>query len=125
LTTDSTPKRGKILWFSWRNIHHPWGGGEERFLHRVCTCLVENGYDVTVVSCKTNSKQADQSKTRYQTLEIGTHDSYPILAFFYALWRGRRYNIVIEDTSKIPLYLLVRNKLVVVHHLSRLIFFEE
>src|SRR5207247_849656 len=64
-------------------------------------------------------------RTRYRTLEIGTHDSYPILAFLYALWRGRQYNIVVEDTSKIPLYLLVPRKLVVVHHLSRLIFFEE
>lgn len=64
-------------------------------------------------------------KKLYRQIEVGDHDHYPIHAWWYMLTHGRMYDVVVEDVSKIPLFVPCKRKLTLVHHLNRRIYFEE
>ena len=98
-------------------------------MHEIAKRLSIKGFDVLALTSGFKGLPEKEIIEGYRVNRIGDHDSYP----FHLHKVLRRHiacaDIIVEDTSKIPLYTPLRSGgkpvVAVVHHLSREIYFEE
>jgi len=120
-----------ILWLQWRDIKHPWSGGAEVYMHQICKRLAQKGHKIHAITSWHPKLKHKETIDGYTIQRIGNHDNYilhiPKILKTYKNWA----NIIIEDTSKIPLLtpILRPNKtppvVAIVHHLNRDIYLQE
>ena len=118
-----------ILWLQWRDIRHPWAGGAEVYMHEICRRLVLEGHEVLALTSGFKGLPESEVVDGYRVERVGDHDLY-LLGLHGVLGRYARWaDVVVEDTSKVPLYTPIRLRgkpiVAVVHHLNRGIYFEE
>ncbi len=121
----------RILWLQWRDIRHPWGGGAEVYMHQIARRLAARGHQVVAVTSWHPGLRRVEELGGYTVVRVGDHDLYPLqLPRVLARYRGWA-DVIVEDTSKVPLYLPLLRPVhglpvvAVVHHLNRGIYFQE
>jgi len=120
-----------VLWLNWRDVKHPWAGGAEIHQHELAQRLAREGHRVTVFSSWHPGLDRKEQVGGYTIIRVGNNETYPL-----AVWRFLRvatdYDLIIENTNKVPLYTWVplllsktRQLVAIVHHLNRRIYFRE
>jgi len=96
----------RLLLVNWQDIENPQGGGAEIHLHEIFGRLAASGHEVTLLcggwpGC-TPRARIDGMEVR----RVGTRQSFAALAclYFRRELLGTKWDLVIEDINKIPLY---------------------
>jgi glycosyltransferase involved in cell wall biosynthesis len=119
----------RILWLQWRDIKSPWAGGAEVYMHEILKRLCIKGHEALALTSGFKDLPMEEVLEGYRIKRLGSHDSYLLhlhkTLSQYTAWA----DVVVEDTSKIPLYTPLRSNgkpvVAIVHHLNREIYFEE
>ena len=119
----------KILWFNWKDIHHPEAGGAEVVTHELAKRLVTNGFEVTLLTARyTNSNEFDEiDGIKIIRAGKGRLTHYFVAGAYYLKHLKNKYDIVIEEINTVPYFLSFfkgKEKFFLFYHqLSREIWF--
>lgn len=107
---------------NWQDRLNPQAGGAEIHLHEVFGRLAERGHHVTALVSAWPGAPRREEIDGIEVLRAGTRFTYSLAApvAYRRSLRGRRFDVVVEDLNKVPLFtpLWVRRPLVLlVHHL--------
>jgi len=112
----------RILVLNWQDRENPQAGGAELHLHQIFGRLVARGHTVDLL-CSGWSNAAPRAMIDgIDVHRVGSRHSYPFLAhrYYSRNLESQKYDVVIEDLNKAPLYtpLWKTPRLVgLVHHL--------
>ena len=118
----------KIIWLPWKDTNHPAAGGAEVVQHQLCTRLVADGHDVTVITARAKGQSASETINGYQVLRGGNRFSV-----YWRAWRQYRQqptpDVVIEEVNTIPFFarFYARNTkhIMLFHQLARQVWLYE
>ncbi|MEP6732448.1 MAG: glycosyltransferase family 4 protein [bacterium] len=96
----------KLLLVNWQDRDNPQAGGAEIHLHEIFGRLASQGNEVTLLC---GGWVGSDPRTRLDGIEIirvGTRHTFPFLArkHFNAELAQRRFDMMVEDVNKVPLY---------------------
>lgn len=120
----------KILVLNWQDISNPLGGGAEVHFHETFAPMVRMGHEVTLFCSSYPGAKHEETMNGIRVIREGGRYLFNYRVMFRYLTRLRReeYDIVVDDTNKIPFFtpLYVRKPLYfIVHHLfGKSIFLE-
>jgi glycosyltransferase involved in cell wall biosynthesis len=120
----------RILVLNWQDHENPQAGGAELHLREIFRRLVTMGHSVDLLCSSWEGAPQRASLDGIDVHRIGTRSTYPFLArrYFEKNLRANKYDVVIEDLNKVPLFtpLWGLPKLVaLVHHLFGATVFRE
>lgn len=112
----------KILVFNWRDIKNPEAGGAEVHIHEILKRLCQKGYEITMVSSNFDGAEKEEYIDGIHIIRIGNKYLMNIYAllYYFKLRKYKKFDVVIDDISKIPLYtpLYIRKPIIaIVHHM--------
>jgi glycosyltransferase involved in cell wall biosynthesis len=89
-----------ILWITWKDNEHPERGGAEEVAYQLCTRLLANGHQVTLLTTDYPHAKAT-TIPGMTTIRVGTSRYVqPFQALWYYLRRLRnKYDVVIEEVN--------------------------
>ena len=119
-----------ILVLNWQDRQNPQAGGAEIHLHEIFSRIVAAGNRVDLLCSGFADSAPLVELDGISVHRVGSRHSYPFLAhrYYSTELAGRRYDVVVEDLNKIPLYtpLWGFKRLVgIVHHLFGATAFRE
>ncbi|GAB4149186.1 MAG: glycosyltransferase family 4 protein [Patescibacteria group bacterium] len=119
----------KILWLNWKDIYHPDAGGAEKIQHEICRRLVQNGYEVTLLTSIYPDAAPSGKIDGYQVLRMGNAKStHTFLArSYFSKHLKNQFDLIVEEVNTAP-YLIKSvsgNEKVVIYYnqLAREIWF--
>jgi glycosyltransferase involved in cell wall biosynthesis len=119
----------RILLVNWHDWTHPQAGGAEVHLREVVSRWSAWGHEVTLLCAGEGGKPREQVLLGTRVLRAGHRKTFNwVLPAAYRRLRDERFDLVIEDVNKIPLYLPLfarRPVLALVHHLFGSVAFLE
>lgn len=120
----------RILVLNWQDRLNPQAGGAETHLHEVFGRLAARGWDVTLLASGWPGAPARETVDGMDVHRIGGRYSYALHApRYYASRLGPgRFDLVVEDLNKVPLYSPLwagRPVVLLVHHLFGATAFRE
>jgi glycosyltransferase involved in cell wall biosynthesis len=96
----------RILVLNWLDRENPQAGGAELHLHQVFGRLAARGHEVSLLCSGWKESPPETVLDGIQVHRVGSRHTFPFLAFGYyrkhLAWR--KYDVVIEDLNKAPLY---------------------
>jgi glycosyltransferase involved in cell wall biosynthesis len=112
----------RILVLNWQDHENPQAGGAELHLREIFTRLVARGHGVDLLCSSWKGAAQRVNLGGIDVHRIGNRSTYPFLArgYFEKNLRANRYDVVIEDLNKVPLYTpfwRVPKLVTLVHHL--------
>jgi len=112
----------RILVLNWQDRENPQAGGAELHLHQIFGRLVARGHTVDLLCSGWSSAAPRAMIDGIDVHRVGSRHSYPFLAhrYYSRNLESQKYDVVIEDLNKAPLYtpLWKTPRLVgLVHHL--------
>ena len=120
----------RILVLNWQDHQNPRAGGAELHLREVFSRIVARGHQVDLLCSSWESAPARVTLDGIDVHRVGNRHTYPFLARGYYAQRlaPKKYDVVIEDLNKVPLYSPlwgVRKLVALVHHLFGATVFRE
>lgn len=122
----------KILFFSWRDINHPWAGGSEVNTQEIAKRWVSQGHQVGILCSHYPKRRASSDRDRIDGIEIyrvgGRFSIYLLAPIYYLLNLRNKYDIIIDVENGIPFFtplFCLKPKCCLVHHIHRAVFFVE
>ena len=120
----------RILVLNWQDRENPQAGGAELHLHQIFGRLAARGNSVDLLCSGWSNAASRTTIDGIDVHRVGSRYSYPFLAHRYYMknLEARKYDVVIEDLNKAPLYtpLWKANHVVaLVHHLFGATAFRE
>ena len=87
----------RLLILSWRDIKNPLAGGAEKYIHSICTRLVQDGHEVIFFTSTFQGAKDEEMVDGVKIIRRGNQIRTYLLAFlFYMLhWRGK-FDCVVE-----------------------------
>ncbi len=112
----------RVLVLNWLDRENPQAGGAEMHLHETFGRIAADGWEVTLVSSGWDGASDRAELDGMKVHRVGGRHSYLIQAPRYArrLLRRDRFDVVVEDLNKVPLFTPFwcrRPVLLLVHHL--------
>lgn len=123
-------KKLRILVFNWRDLRNRKAGGAEVRLHEILSRIIQRGHECVLVTTRHKGLAKEEVINGILVKRIGPEYAFSFLAplyYLYLILKGNRYDLVVEDISKIPLFtsLFVRRPLVgILHQFHGPIFFK-
>jgi glycosyltransferase involved in cell wall biosynthesis len=119
----------RILIFNWRDIKHPEAGGAEIHLHEIFKRIATE-HEVVLVSSKFAGGNKVEIIDGIKVIRVGNKFLFNYAAFWYFMRKLRRekFDVIVDDISKVPLFtpLYTKKPLVAIdHHLHGRILFKE
>ncbi len=96
----------RILVVNWQDRENPQAGGAEIHLHEIFGRLAARGHDVTLLCGGWPGCPPRATLDGIEVIRAGTRHTFALVArraFGHEL-RGRRFDLLVEDINKIPLY---------------------
>ena len=96
----------RILVVNWQDRENPQAGGAEIHLHEIFGRLAARGHDVTLLCGGWPGCPPRASLDGIEVIRTGTRHTFAFVArraLGHEL-RGRRFDVLVEDINKIPLY---------------------
>ncbi len=120
----------KILVLNWQDHANPQAGGAEIHLREVFKRVVAAGHRVDLLCSSFPGAESRVTLDGISVHRVGTRHTYPFLARKYYVDKlsGERYDVVIEDLNKVPLFTplwRLPRLVVLVHHLFGVTAFKE
>lgn len=120
----------RILVLNWQDHENPRAGGAELHLREVFSRIVTRGHQVDLLCSSWESAPPRLTLDGIDVHRVGNRHTYPFLARGYYAERlaPNKYDVVIEDLNKVPLYTPlwgVRKLVALVHHLFGATVFRE
>jgi glycosyltransferase involved in cell wall biosynthesis len=96
----------RILVVNWQDRENPMAGGAEIHLHEIFGRLTRSGYDVTLLCGGWPHAPARDELDGIHVHRVGTRYTFPFhaRAAFRRLAAQRRFDVIVEDINKVPLY---------------------
>jgi glycosyltransferase involved in cell wall biosynthesis len=96
----------KILWFSWKDIHHPLAGGAEVVTDSLLSRLVVDGHDVTLLTSSYPKATHTDHIHGYTVVRVGGRLSVYWQAYKYYRKHlvSTHFDIIIEEVNTIPFF---------------------
>ena len=96
----------KLLVVNWQDIENPQAGGAEIHLHEIFGRLARRGHAVTLLCGGWPGCAPHATIDGMQVHRVGTRASFPTLVYSYfrRVLAAERWDLVLEDINKIPLY---------------------
>src|SRR5207249_9365839 len=112
----------RILLVNWNDRENPHAGGAEIHLHEIFGRLVRAGHEVDLVASGWRGAAPRADLDGIQAYRVARRYSFTLLArrAVRRRLRARRYDVLVEDLNKVPLYLPSMSPVpvsVLVHHL--------
>ena len=106
MTQPSEPRRLRILVVNWLDRANPQAGGAEEHLHQIFGRLVEAGHHVTVLVSGWKGCPPRASTDGLEIHRTGRRYTFSLAAprYYRRHLRDRRFDVVVEDLNKVPLY---------------------
>ncbi len=119
----------RILILNWRDINNPEAGGAEIHLHEIFK-RIARGHEVVLVSSRFPGCKLEETIEGIRVIRVGSKFLFNYAAFGYFMRRlkGEKFDVVVDDISKVPLLvpLYVRKPVIAIdHHLHGNILFKE
>jgi glycosyltransferase involved in cell wall biosynthesis len=120
----------RILVLNWQDYRNPQAGGAELHLKEVFSRIVAQGHSVDLLCSSWGDAPQRVNLDGIEVHRIGKRQTYPFLAHGYYATKlaANKYDVVIEDLNKVPLYTPlwgVRKLVALVHHLFGATVFRE
>jgi len=120
----------RILVLNWQDHLNPQAGGAELHLREIFTRIVALGHSVDLLCSSWQGVPARVNLDGIEVHRVGNRNTYAFLArrYFENHLRANKYDIVIEDLNKVPLYTPlwgVKGLVALVHHLFGATVFRE
>lgn len=120
----------RILVLNWRDIKNPEAGGAEVHLQEIFKRIVKKGHEVLLISSKFDGCENSETIDGIDIVRIGNKFNFNFIVPFYYLrkLRNEKFDIVIDDISKIPLCtpLYIKKPLIaIIHHVHGRTLFKE
>jgi glycosyltransferase involved in cell wall biosynthesis len=96
----------RLLVLNWQDQFNPQAGGAELHLREVFRRVVARGHPVDLLCSSWKDAPPRQNLDGIEVYRAGTRHSYPFVArrYFDRNLRQNRYDVVIEDLNKVPLF---------------------
>ena len=120
----------RILVLNWQDHENPQAGGAELHLKEIFSRIVARGHQVDLLCSSWENAPPRVNLDGIDVHRIGTRQTYPFLAHGYYATQlaANKYDVVIEDLNKVPLYTPlwgVPKLVALVHHLFGATVFRE
>jgi glycosyltransferase involved in cell wall biosynthesis len=95
----------KVLWFTWKDLSHPWAGGAELVNERLAERMVADGHEVTLLVGGYKGCKPVEMVNGYKVIRVG--------GFYSVFWHTFRYyrrhlrewpDMVIEEVNTLPFF---------------------
>lgn len=110
----------KILVINWQDWLNPLSGGAEIHLHQTFRRIAAAGHQVTLFCSTFDGAAATETVDGIRIIRHGSRNlfNYQVPGYYRKHFRGRGYDVVVDDINKIPFYtpLYVREPLVAISH---------
>ncbi len=122
-TLISTATRSlKLLVLNWQDRQNPQSGGAEVHLHEIFGRLAGWGHEVTLLVSRWKGAAQRSEVDGMQVHRVGGRHSYPLYVpgYYRRYLAAQRFDLVIEDLNKVPLWTPLwagRPVVLLVHHL--------
>ncbi len=96
----------RIVVLNWQDRENPLAGGAEILLHEVFGRLVGWGHEVTLLCGGWAGAPPTTTLDGMRVLRVGTRQTFPFLVrrFWERTLRHERFDVLVEDINKVPLY---------------------
>jgi hypothetical protein len=96
----------RLLVVNWQDRENPQAGGAEIHLHEIFGRLAAQGNEVTLLCGGWPDCPPRTMLDGMQIIRVGTRYTFPFRAsaFFRRELTGRRFDLMVEDINKVPLY---------------------
>jgi glycosyltransferase involved in cell wall biosynthesis len=100
----ATPLRIAVV--NWQCRENPLAGGAEIHLHEIFGRLAAAGHEVVLLCGGWPGCPARDTLDGIEVHRVGTRQSFPFLArsYWHRELAGRRFDVLVEDINKVPLY---------------------
>jgi glycosyltransferase involved in cell wall biosynthesis len=120
----------RILILNWQDRENPQGGGAELHLHEIFGRIAQRGHTVDLLCSGWKEAPRRVTLDGIDVYRVGSRHTYPFLAHHYYRknLEKNRYDVVIEDLNKAPLYTPwwnIKTLVALVHHLFGATAFRE
>ena len=120
----------RILVLNWQDHENPHAGGAELHLKEIFSRIVARGHSVDLLCSSWENAPQRVNLDGIDVHRVGTRQTYPFIAYRYyeKNLAGNKYDVVIEDLNKVPLYTPfwgVPKLVALVHHLFGATVFRE
>ncbi|GAC1502477.1 MAG: glycosyltransferase family 4 protein [Candidatus Saccharimonadales bacterium] len=117
----------KILWFTWKDLSHPWAGGAELVNERLAERLVEEGHEVTFLVGGYKNSISQELVNGYKVIRIGGYYSVFWQAYIYYRKNLSDWpDLIIEEINTVPFFTKFYTKQpsgLIIHQLCRKVWF--
>ena len=121
----------KILWFTWKDHHHPTAGGAEKVLFELSQRLIADSHEVTWLTCGYEGAPARERLDGVDIIRVGSNrfvHPFQALGYYMRHLRGK-FDVVIEVVNTAPYFGVFFGKgakrFLFYHQLAREIWFYE
>lgn len=96
----------RLLIVNWQDRENPQAGGAEIHLHEIFGRLAARGHDITLLCSGWRGSPRESTLDGMQVVRVGTRYTFPFLArgAYRRRLAGRRFDAIVEDINKVPLY---------------------
>jgi len=96
----------RILVVNWQDRENPQAGGAEIHLHEIFGRLAARGHEVVLLCGGWPGCAPRATVDGIEVHRVGTRNSFPFFArrYFRAHLRDRRFDVIVEDINKVPLW---------------------
>lgn len=120
----------RLLIINWQDRENPQGGGAETHLHEIFGRLARRGHTVHLLCSGFDGATPTVTLDGIEVFRVGGRYSFQLAArrFYKKHLTGNRYDVVIEDMNKIPLFVprwRASRTVALVHHLFGTTAFRE
>ena len=120
-----------ILWFTWKDLSHPFAGGAERVNEELAKRLAKDGHRVLFLTSSFPKAKEKETKDGYEIIRLGNR--YTVYWKAYQYYKKNlsqeKWDIVIDEMNTIPFfatrYTKAKKKFLFIHQLCREIWFHQ
>jgi glycosyltransferase involved in cell wall biosynthesis len=96
----------RLLLVNWQDRDNPQAGGAEIHLHEIFGRLAARGHDVTLLCGGWPGCDPTTTLDGIRVVRVGTRHTFPFLArrYFTRTLASHRFDLMVEDVNKVPLY---------------------
>ena len=96
----------RLLLVNWQDRENPQAGGAEIHLHEIFGRLAARGHDVTLLCGGWPGCAPAITLDGIHVVRVGTRHTFPFLArrYFERTLASQRFDLLVEDVNKVPLY---------------------
>ncbi len=96
----------RLLLVNWQDRDNPQAGGAEIHLHEIFGRLAAHGHEVTLLCGGWPGSEPTTTLDGIRVIRVGTRHTFPFLAkkHFTRELADRKFDLLLEDVNKVPLY---------------------